>query len=581
MERLLTRTSARTRTHAQTRNGRAAAAAVACLFIAACSLSSYPGLDIRPDRETRELSAGVYEFLAGDFFLRNRQIAPALKHYGEALKRSGDPRLFRAAISIAVQHDHYDEAATLAGRWYRAEPDNLQLNQALFLIYMKLERYREALPHLEFSVARDQQLLAPGYSVPLLGRVAVESSFKHADALRERFPRNAAVHLLHALVAFHHGRNEDSAASSERALALDPRMTRAYRLKADALFALGRANEALELLRGAAQRHPEDRAVLMKAAAAHWRQEDTRAAYGLYQKALRLAPNDAEIIRALGVLDLHHGRHEHARGLFARLGELEAERSRSAYYLGRVAEAEEDFGKALEYYGTVNTGIFYHEARIGEARAYQRQGRTDLALAQIAAAKERVKHPHERIALFIAEAETLARAQRKADAFDVYTQALAEHKDAPDLLYSRAMLALSMDRFDVFEQDMKSLIENNPVNWRALNALGYVLADRNIRLFEARDYIRRAHRLKPDSAVVLDSMGWIEFRLNNLAAARDFLQKAAARERHPEVMGHLVEVLWLHEEREQALRVLEQALREFPGDEYLGRLQKLKQESIK
>lgn len=559
---------------------RTAGAAVLCLFAAGCSLSHYPAFDIRPDRETRELSAGVYQFLAGDILLRNRRIEEALKHYGEALKLSGDPHLFRAAIAIAVQHNHYDKAAALAERWRRAEPDNLQLNQALFLIYLKLGRYRDALPHLEFSIRRDQQLLAPGYSIPLLGRVAVESSLRHADELRKRFPNNAPVHLLHALVAYHHGRNEDSIASAERALELDPAMTRAWRLKADALFALGRMAEALALLRRAAQLHPNDRPVLLKAAAAHWKEEQTRVAYQLYQKARLLAPDDPDVIRALGVLDLQQGRHDDARGMFRRLGELEAERSRSAYYLGRVAEAEDDFDKALEYYGAVTTGILHHEARIGEARIWQRRGRTDTALARLAEAKARAAHPHALIALAIAEAETLDRAQRKADALEVYTQALVAHPNSPDLLYSRAMLALSMDRFDVFEGDMKNIIERDPVHWRALNALGYVLADRNMRLHEAREYIRRAHRLKPDSGIVLDSMGWVEFRLNNLAAARDFLQRAAQRERHPEVMGHLVEVLWLGEERERALRVLDEALREFPDDEYLGRLRELKKEPV-
>jgi len=557
---------------------RGAGAAALCLLAAGCSLSQYPVLDIRPDRETRQLSDGVYQFLAGDILLRNRQIEEALKHYGEALKLSGDPRLFRAAIAIAVQHNHYDKAAALAERWRRAEPDNLQLNQALFLIYLKLGRYRDALPHLEFSIRRDQQLLAPGYSIPLLGRVAVESSLRHADELRQRFPRSAPVHLLHALVAYHHGRNEDGIVSAERALELDPAMTRAWRLKADALFALGRIDEALALLRRGVQLHPDDRPLLLKAAAAHWKEEQTRVAYDLYQKARLLAPDDPDVIRALGVLDLQQGRHDDARGMFRRLGELEAGRSRSAYYLGRVAEAEDDLDKALEYYAAVTAGILYHEARIGEARIWQRRGRTDTALAQLAGARERAAHPHALIALAIAEAGTLEAAQRKAEALEVYTQALAAHPHSQDLLYSRAMLALSMDRFDVFEGDMKNIIERDPVHWRALNALGYVLADRNIRLHEAREYIRRAHRLKPDSGIVLDSMGWVEFRLNNLAAARDFLQRAARRERHPEVMGHLVEVLWLGEERERALRVLDEALREFPDDEYLGRLRELKKE---
>ena len=555
---------------------RANAAAALCLCLGACaSPSPYSGaFDTTPGPETLALSDGVYQFLAGDLSLRYGNVEEALAHYGEALAHDPEPALFRAAISIAVQNDLYPQAAQLGERWRRLAPDDLQLNKTLFLIYLKLEDYEAALSYLEVIVG-DDWAPAPDYSSLWPRTIGAEQSFQYAGALRDRFAQNAKAHLLYALVAFRYGRYQEAADAGDRALSLKPDLSAGSLIKADALFQLDRAQEALLLLRRQVQRRPHDRALLLKAAAAHWRHDHEHAAYELYQRAHRLYPDDAEILQALGVLRLHRGEHRQARDLFKKLAALEAQRGRSEYYLGRVAEEEGDLSAALERYRAVTSGPFYNEARIAQARVHQRRGRSDLARAELATARQRAQDPQARIALFIAEAEMLAEARNKKAAFGVYTRALAEYANSPNLLYSRAMLALSMDRFGVFESDLKSIIERDPANWRALNALGYVLADRNERLHEARDYIRRALALQPESAVILDSMGWVEFRLNNLAGARDFLQRAADKTRHPEVMGHLVEVLWVQGERARALEMLEQASREFPDDEYLARLRRM------
>ena len=565
-----------TQTSSTTATALRGAAAALCLGLGACALpSSHSGaFDGAPGPETLALSDGVYQFLTGDLSLRYGNVEEALARYGEVLAYSPDPALFRAAISIAVQNDLYPQAAQLAERWRRLAPDDLQLNKTLFLIYLKLEDYEAALSYLEVIIGDDWSP-APGYASLWPRNLGEEQSFRHAGALRDRFAQNARVHLLHALVASRHGRYQEALASAERSLSLEPGLSAGRLIKADALFQLDRAQEALLLLRRQVRRSPHDRTLLLRAAAAHWRHDYEHAAFELYQKAQRLYPDDPEVLQALGVLRLHRGEHLQASDLFKKLGTLDAERSRSAYYLARVAEEEGDLPAALERYRTVTSGPFYGEARIGQARVHQRQGRTDLARAQLATARQRAQDPQARIALYIAEAELLAEARNAAEAFGVYTRALAEHANSPNLLYSRAMLALSMDRFGVFENDLKKIIERDPVNWQALNALGYVLADRNERLHEAREYIRRALALQPESAVILDSMGWVEFRLNNLAGARDFLQRAADKTRHPEIVGHLVEVLWLQGERTRALDMLEQASREFPDDEYLARLRRL------
>ena len=131
------------------------------------------------------------------------------------------------------------------------------------------------------------------------------------------------------------------------------------------------------------------------------------------------------------------------------------------------------------------------------------------------------------------------------------------------------MLAEKIDRFDILESDLMSIIENDPNNAAALNALGYTLADRGERLEEAYNYIKRAYELSPGDFYILDSMGWILYRLGRLDEAVDFLQKALNLRNDPEVAAHLGEVHWVMGNKQAAKIVWETALKDTPTDDRL------------
>ena len=150
----------------------------------------------------------------------------------------------------------------------------------------------------------------------------------------------------------------------------------------------------------------------------------------------------------------------------------------------------------------------------------------------------------------------------------VYDAALAEYYDT-ELLYTRAMLAEKMDALDILERDLRAIIEEEPENAQALNALGYTLADRTERYQEAHDLIRRALELSPADFYILDSMGWVLYRLGRFEEAISYLRQARELRDDPEVAAHLAEVLWVTGDRDGARDVWESALRTTPGDAIL------------
>ncbi len=138
-----------------------------------------------------------------------------------------------------------------------------------------------------------------------------------------------------------------------------------------------------------------------------------------------------------------------------------------------------------------------------------------------------------------------------------------------ELLYARAMLADKMGAIEVLERDLRTIIEQEPENAQALNALGYTLADRTARYEEALELIKRALKLSPDDFYILDSMGWVLYRLQRFDEAIEYLEQARALRNDPEVAAHLGEVLWIKGERDAARDVWETALRDTPNDKKL------------
>ncbi len=151
----------------------------------------------------------------------------------------------------------------------------------------------------------------------------------------------------------------------------------------------------------------------------------------------------------------------------------------------------------------------------------------------------------------------------------VYDAALGEYPQNSDLLYARAMLAEKLDMLDVLEQDLREILSKEPNNADALNALGYTLADRTDRHEEALELIKRAYELRPNDHYVVDSMGWVMYRLGRYDEALKFLRRALELKNDPEVAAHLGEVLWVMGDKKAAREIWNTALESTPDDKRL------------
>ncbi|MCZ7600176.1 MAG: tetratricopeptide repeat protein [Gammaproteobacteria bacterium] len=177
----------------------------------------------------------------------------------------------------------------------------------------------------------------------------------------------------------------------------------------------------------------------------------------------------------------------------------------------------------------------------------------------------------EEVDLLLTREQVLREMGRPEEAIELIDGALGEVPDDPDLLYSRGLLAAELSRLDLHEKDMRRVIELDPNNAHAYNALGYTLADQTERYEEAPELITRALELAPDDPFILDSMGWVQYRLGDLDQAEQYLRRALDLRTDAEIAAHLGEVLWAAGIRDEARRLWDEALRIDPDNRTLLR----------
>jgi tetratricopeptide (TPR) repeat protein len=236
-------------------------------------------------------------------------------------------------------------------------------------------------------------------------------------------------------------------------------------------------------------------------------------------------------------------------------------------YLGQVAEEQKKFDEARANYRRIEAGPQYMPAQSRIARSFAKEGRIAEGRGHLQGLN--AINNEQRVQIILAEAQMLREAGQNREAFEVLEKGLDRLPNHPDLLYDFAMAAEKVSRMDLLESNLKKVIQLKPDHAHAYNALGYSLADRNERLAEARDLIEKALKIAPDDAMIIDSMGWVLYRLGDLERARELLARAYALMPDAEIGAHLGEVLWKLGRTAEADRIWREALARTPDNETL------------
>jgi len=523
-----------------------------------------------PNQELTETL--LYEFLLAEIAIQRGNAALSAQAYVDLAKRTRDPRIARRATEVAALYARMNNAAIDAATvWHETEPGSTRALEALAGLLVAAGRYDEALPNLKKLLTGAANDPANGFTQltrTLANAQDKQAALKLVRSLAADYPTLAEAHFAVARAAVNAGDERVALEETRKAGQLRPDWEAAVLLEAQ-LLQKASADQAASLLGGYLKKYPAARETRLAYARLLVAQKRFGEARAEFQKLMASVPDSTDAAFAVALLSLQLKDYDAAEKYLRSLIESPyRDKDGVRLYLGQVAEERKNLPEALRWYGEVGEGEQYVQAQIRYGQVLARQGKLDEARVRLQQAA--AKNSQQRVQLILAEAQLLRDANQPKTAFDLVGQALDRVPNNPELLYDYAMLAEKIERMDILEASLRKLIAIRPEHAHAYNALGYSLADRNQRLPEARELIEKALQLAPDDSFIIDSMGWVLYRLGNLKDSLGYLRRAFAGRPDPEIAAHLGEVLWAMGERGEAERVWGDATRESQDNETLA-----------
>lgn len=557
---------------------------VTALTLAIGLILAAPGQAAAPDKRVAAaektdniLARTVFFSLLGELALQRGDTRLAVDAWSDLAKRTRDPAVLARAIEVAGFARQYERAIELAGIWLEVEPDSTRARQTQSSLLVLANRLDELAPQLAILLERDKSNLAANllHLNRMLARhedkKAVQQLVEKLVAPYETLPES---HLAVAQAAANAGDNMGALTAIEKALLLRPDWETAALARAQVQARQSTASAAASLSEFV-ERQPaarEARLALARLLIGEKRFADARQHF---DRLLKDNPDNPEIIYPIAMLALQQGDANTGRQQLERLLQSDfPDKSSVHFFLGQLDQEQKKPQAALEHYRQVTTGNQYIAARARAAQILLQMGKADEARELLHST--RGGSAEERTQLTLAEAQLLRDAGRHGDAYAVLAEALAGQPDNTDILYDAALTAERSGHPELLEKHIKHLLTLRPDHAHALNALGYSLADRNIRLDEAFTLITRALVILPDDPFITDSLGWVQYRQGRLEEALATLERAYRNKADPEIAAHLGEVLWTMGRREDARRLLDEAARQHPDNETLaGTIKKL------
>ena len=513
----------------------------------------------------------LYQLLVAEVAGYRGEYSTALEKYVDMALKTRDAGVAQRAAMLAVYLKRYEEALTTSKIWVEQEPDSIEARRYLSEQLLRIGDMEQAIVHME--------------AIKNLGGLANFESFAYSAANMDDEGREVLLEAMSRMLAEYPGDEQlmfskavllEQSGQLEEALQLANQLLVSKKdinvivLKVNALKDLLRTDEALIFLESTLEELADKRRLRLIYARMLFEAERLVDAEKQYEQVHQQAPNDSDILFALALISMEQGKDESAKGYLNQMIRFNRRANEAHYYLGSIADKNDEIPQAISEYKMVGPGREYLAAQVRIAALLADQDRLDDARAHLE--NQRANNPERYNRLVMIEGQLLSERGHEAEFFELLETVIQKQPENVELLYFRAMTGQSLGRLDVLEQDLLRVIEIDPGNADAMNALGYTLADQTDRHDEALVLIERALEIKPNEAAFIDSLGWVQYRLENYKDAVTNLRKALLLFDNDEVAAHLGEVLWVSGEQQEARNVWQKALDARPDSDILKRV---------
>lgn len=518
----------------------------------------------------------MFEIMISELAGRRGQLDIAMTGYLRASERTDDSRVSERATRLATFGRQWDAAETASRRWQLLDTDSIEAPQFYAQALLRQGKSAEAAEQYIAIVGKsdNREETLREIQATVQGAGSAEEIVSIMRRMQDAYPQLIESHLAIARARIQMGDNESALIATDKAIRLDANNTPAVLLKAETLMVLGRPDEAINMVDTTLVANPDNQ-TLRLGYAQMLVQAGRFDAVGSHLNQLFIDDNEnPDTLLTISSLALDARRVDRARIYLSRLLEIGEYEDQANYYLARISDQQQDYLGAINYYDAVETGDLQLRSQIRVAELLGLLGDVENGRERLRDLATTHQDPALQARIITAESRVLQTAGRAPEAVIVLSEGLSRFPDDGDILYARALAADVAGDQDMLVSDLTKLIELEPQNAHALNALGYHLTDNNQDLDRAEVLLVKANELLPNDPAIMDSLGWLFYRQGKLEQSIELLSGAFKLYPDSEIAAHLGEALWLSGREEEATKLVEEALLTDPDDDKLLQVQR-------
>jgi len=511
----------------------------------------------------------LYALLVAEMALDRRRYDIALGNYAQQALSTNDINVAAHATHIARRLNARQSALEMSQLWLDLDPDNPDARLIASIELIEANHLLEA-----FELSRKMLMNGNTTAFESIAMKAEKGDIKTVNTLislyaklLETYTEETGLWLGQSILLLQAGKHEEALKATLRAKQLDDNPIRSAFQETRVLHKMGKTELASKRLAELVKKNPKNIGLRARYARLVW-SSSPEAARDQFKILHEQSPADAEILYSLALVEKDLGLLDTAKTRFELLLKRNQYPSSAHYHLGDIFLNKNDHEAALNHYKSVGLGQNYVNAVVKATDLLIGQNRRAEAVELIK--REQAEAEGEALqSLYMIESDIYSKAGQMNAAEVALSQGIKHFPNSTRLLYSRAMVYAQINYVSAAEKDFKRVLELVPENAAALNALGYTLADRTDRYQEAYEYIKQAYALTPGDPAVIDSMGWVAYRLGNYEEAIEKLQKAMEALPDHEIAAHLGEVLWVTGNHQDAIAIWKRGLELTPNSKII------------
>lgn len=510
----------------------------------------------------------LYALLVAETATNRAQFDIALANYYQQAYKTRDAGVTRQAVFLAQHLNASQAALDLALLWADIEPGN---PEPVYLAGQYLIRFQR----LDLALQQSRRLLdmhAQSLFVAIASSSPAQNDNTRSTLIRQysdllrQYPDNIDLLLGYAVLLEAQDDFSGSLDAIRHALSVDGKNLQARLFEVDLLYRSGRPDKAVKSMADIVTDDPKNERLRVQYARM-LADQDLEKAREQFDYLARTNSMEPDLMLARALVNFRLNDLVQARDLFEQLLFLKKHTDTAHYYLGEISLLDKEPAKALEHFRRVEGDSEYLPAVARSFALFIQQNRR--LEGQQWLVEQRRSHANLATRLYLIEADVLLQHDELARSRAALDEAIQQQPDQVELYYARSLLHEKIGDNAAAQQDLRVVLARQPDNVDAQNALGYLLADQGQQLDEAYQLLNRALAQRPEDPAIMDSMGWLLFRMGRHEEALLRLQRAYALYPNDEVAAHLGEVLWTLGRKNEADKVWREGLKATPDSEAL------------